>query len=291
MKCSIVAKLVKHDGDCMNISRRCLFKMGSCYIARSSKVPYTGDIPLVPTKPITNDDLHEVPSTSVPTFSHELVSHLESLSLVRFDNEQAVAHLRSAVKAALPLQRVDTTGLEPMYTVWEDQQCFLREDEPEEPLSLSQVIYPLYRRSQSLMMIFMKYRQRLCQRFLMSSSRTWNSLSLVRFDNEQAVAHLRSAVKAALPLQRVDTTGLEPMYTVWEDQQCFLREDEPEEPLSLSQVLSNANPVQDHYFTSPPGNVALEEAAPFDQKLINQWDRLGIEVAPTPKKQKRESDQ
>ncbi|RCN35820.1 aspartyl/glutamyl-tRNA(Asn/Gln) amidotransferase, C subunit [Ancylostoma caninum] len=178
----------------MNISRRCLFKMGSCYIARSSKVPYPGDIPLVPTKPITNDDLHEVPSTSVPTFSHELVSHLESLSLVRFDNEQAVAHLRSAVKAALPLQRVDTTGLEPMYTVWEDQQCFLREDEPEEPLS-------------------------------------------------------------------------------------------------LNQVLSNANPVKDHYFTSPPGNVALEEAAPFDQKLINQWDRLGIEVAPTPKKQKRESDQ
>ncbi|EYC27703.1 hypothetical protein Y032_0008g139 [Ancylostoma ceylanicum] len=175
----------------MNISRRCLFKIGSCYIAHCSKVPYPGDIPLVPTKPVIND-IDEVPSTSVPTFSHELVSHLESLSLVRFDNEQAVAHLRAAVKAAMPLQRVDTTGFDPMYSVWEDQQCFLREDEPEEPLS-------------------------------------------------------------------------------------------------LDQVLSNAHPVQDHYFTSPPGNMALEEAAPFDQKLINQWDRLGIEVAPTPKKQ-RESE-
>lgn len=59
---------------------------------------------------------------------------------------------------------------------------------------------------------------------------------------------------------------------------------------TILQVLANANTVQDHYFTAPPGNVALEEAAPLDETLINQWDRLGIEMAPAPKKQKHESD-
>ncbi|ETN71814.1 aspartyl/glutamyl-tRNA(Asn/Gln) amidotransferase, C subunit [Necator americanus] len=178
----------------MNTSRRCLFKLGSCYITRcNKKVPYPGDLPIVPVKH-DNSSVEEPRSEQVPTFSQELVSHLESLSLVRFDNEQAVVHLRSAVKSAMSLQEVETTDIDPMYTVWEDQQCPLREDEVEKPFS-------------------------------------------------------------------------------------------------LSQVLSNANPVQDNYFTAPPGNVPLEEAAPLDHALISQWDRLGIEVAPVPKKQKCESDQ
>ncbi|VDM84194.1 unnamed protein product [Strongylus vulgaris] len=116
------------------------------------------------------------------------------------------------------------------------------------------------------------------------------SLSLVRFDNEQAVVHLQAAVKTAMALQEVDTTDVEPMYTVWEDQQCPLRDDIPEEPLTLKEVLSNANPTQDNYFVSPPGNVPLEEAAPLDQTLISQWDKLGVEVAPAPKKLKHDAD-
>ncbi|KHJ80545.1 aspartyl/glutamyl-tRNA(Asn/Gln) amidotransferase, C subunit [Oesophagostomum dentatum] len=175
----------------MNITRRCLLAISPCrmYV---DKVPYPGDLPIVPTKPDVSN-VEEVPSDRVPEFPQKLISHLESLSLLRFDSEQSVAHLRSAVRKAMALEQVDTTGVEPMYTVFEDQQCPLREDIPEEPLD-------------------------------------------------------------------------------------------------IKQVLANAKKVQDNYFVTPPGNVPLEEAAPLDLKLINQWDRLGKEVAPTPKTRKRDPE-
>ncbi|KAJ1359684.1 hypothetical protein KIN20_018486, partial [Parelaphostrongylus tenuis] len=79
---------------------------------------------------------------------------------------------------------------------------------------------------------------------------------------------------------------VEMMYTVWEEQDCPLQVDIPEEPLTVKQVLSNAARVQDDYFISPPGNVPLEEAATLDFDLINQWDRIGVPVAPIPKERK-----
>ncbi|KAJ1359672.1 hypothetical protein KIN20_018455 [Parelaphostrongylus tenuis] len=112
------------------------------------------------------------------------------------------------------------------------------------------------------------------------------SLSLFRFDSEQAVAQLKNAVKKASVLREVDRVDVEMMYTVWEEQDCPLQVDIPEEPLTVKQVLSNAARVQDDYFISPPGNVPLEEAATLDFDLINQWDRIGVPVAPIPKERK-----
>ncbi|VDM56996.1 unnamed protein product, partial [Angiostrongylus costaricensis] len=112
------------------------------------------------------------------------------------------------------------------------------------------------------------------------------SHSLFRFHNEQAVAQLRTTVRKASVLRQIDREDVEMMYTVWEKQDCPLQADIPDEPLTVKQVLSNATRVQDDYFVSPQGNVPLEEAATLDLDLINQWDRIGVPVAPMPKEQK-----
>ncbi|VDO66769.1 unnamed protein product [Onchocerca flexuosa] len=44
-----------------------------------------------------------------PVFDKALITHLERLSLVRFSDEQAVLHLKQAVRFANQLKLVDTT--------------------------------------------------------------------------------------------------------------------------------------------------------------------------------------
>ncbi len=51
----------------------------------------------------------------------ELVEHLEKLSLVDFANAEGVKRLEEAIAFAEPLKEVDTTGVEPLYSVLEDQ--------------------------------------------------------------------------------------------------------------------------------------------------------------------------
>ncbi|PAV56416.1 hypothetical protein WR25_18118 [Diploscapter pachys] len=115
-------------------------------------------------------------------------------------------------------------------------------------------------------------------------------LSLVRFSDEQAVASLRESIRIANRLKLVHVEGVEPMHTVWEDQECRLHEDSPEEPLSVEQTLGNAALVQDEYFVTPPGNIPLEHStAPLDLQLINQWDSRGVARPEKPKHRKREN--
>ncbi|KAK5978814.1 Glutamyl-tRNA(Gln) amidotransferase subunit C mitochondrial [Trichostrongylus colubriformis] len=112
------------------------------------------------------------------------------------------------------------------------------------------------------------------------------SLSLLRFDDEQAVALLGTVVKKAKLLQNVDVTNVPAMFTVWEQLECPLNDDIPGEDSSAKQVLSNAAKVQDGYFVSPPGNIPLAEGGSLDHDLINQWDQIGLPRAIKPKKQK-----
>ncbi len=51
----------------------------------------------------------------------ELVEHLENLSLVDFSNTESVQRLEEAIAFAEPLKEVATTGVEPLYSVLEDQ--------------------------------------------------------------------------------------------------------------------------------------------------------------------------
>ncbi|VDK58711.1 unnamed protein product [Anisakis simplex] len=103
-------------------------------------------------------------------------------------------------------------------------------------------------------------------------------LSLVRFSDEEAVAHLRKAVKYANQLKLIDTTGVEPMETVLENLECPLREDKVEQTVSKQEILSNAVELVEDYFVTPPGNIPLEESpAKLDLRKVNEWDWLAMD--------------
>ncbi|MFH4983828.1 hypothetical protein AB6A40_010537 [Gnathostoma spinigerum] len=100
-------------------------------------------------------------------------------------------------------------------------------------------------------------------------------LSLVRFTNEEAVAHLREAVRYANRLLLVETKNVEPLETVLEDIDCPLRDDVVDNPVNKEKVLMNASKLVEDYFVTPPGNIPLEEENKMDMKKINIWDWTG----------------
>jgi Asp-tRNA(Asn)/Glu-tRNA(Gln) amidotransferase C subunit len=51
----------------------------------------------------------------------DLISHLERTSLVDFESEEALRRLRSAIEFSDILFEVDTTGIEPMTSLLDDQ--------------------------------------------------------------------------------------------------------------------------------------------------------------------------
>lgn len=55
----------------------------------------------------------------------------------------------------------------------------------------------------------------------------------------------------------VDTTGVEPMFTVLEDHAVDLREDVADESC-LGIALNNATKVAEEYIVAPPGNIELK---------------------------------
>lgn len=83
-------------------------------------------------------------------------------------------------------------------------------------------------------------------------------LSLVDFANIQGVRRLEDAINFAEPIQDLDTTGVEPMYTVLENEYLNLRADELDKNLpSREDILSNAVLTEEDYFVAPPGNIPL----------------------------------
>uniref|UniRef100_W6NTN1 Glutamyl-tRNA(Gln) amidotransferase subunit C, mitochondrial n=1 Tax=Haemonchus contortus TaxID=6289 RepID=W6NTN1_HAECO len=112
------------------------------------------------------------------------------------------------------------------------------------------------------------------------------SLSLLRFDDEQAVALLGAVVRKAKQLRHVDVENSSTMFTVWEQLECPVNDDVPSEGCLGKKVLSNAARTMDNYFVSPPGNIPLAEAGSLDLDLISQWDKIGLPRAFKPKKQK-----
>ncbi len=50
-----------------------------------------------------------------------MIHHLERLALVDFGNKEGIDRLEAAIAFADQLESVDTTGIEPLYTVLEDR--------------------------------------------------------------------------------------------------------------------------------------------------------------------------
>lgn len=95
-------------------------------------------------------------------------------------------------------------------------------------------------------------------------------ISLVQFNNEVGVKWLTESVKSASQLLAVDTSQVEPLDSVLEDQELWLRADRVTEGNCADDILSNATKVEEGYFVAPPGNVALKKRVKKDFQFGNK---------------------
>ncbi|XP_034667880.1 glutamyl-tRNA(Gln) amidotransferase subunit C, mitochondrial [Drosophila subobscura] len=84
-------------------------------------------------------------------------------------------------------------------------------------------------------------------------------LSLVDLDSEQALATLKSSIQFADKIAHINTDNVRPLYTVLENQQLQLRNDEVTEGDCRVELLKNAKVTDEDYYVSPPGNIPLEQ--------------------------------
>lgn len=82
-------------------------------------------------------------------------------------------------------------------------------------------------------------------------------LSLVDFANREGIRRLEDAIAFADLIHSVDTTGVEPLVTVLEDEGLFVREDCVTDGNIREDILANASVTEEEYFLAPPGNIPL----------------------------------
>ena len=82
-------------------------------------------------------------------------------------------------------------------------------------------------------------------------------ISLVDFANVAGIKRLEEAVKLAEVVTRVDTTGVEPLYSILEEESLRLREDVAEPPDNRKSLMRMATCSEEDYFVAPQGNVPL----------------------------------
>ena len=82
-------------------------------------------------------------------------------------------------------------------------------------------------------------------------------ISLVDFANVAGIKRLEEAIKLAEVVTKVDTTGVEPLYSVLEGETLRLREDVVEPPDNRKQLMSLTSSSEEDYFVAPQGNSPL----------------------------------
>lgn len=74
----------------------------------------------------------------------------------------------------------------------------------------------------------------------------------------EALQTLEESIEFASKILEIDTTNIEPLYFVNEDQSLELREDNITEGKIRDILLENAPITGDECFIAPPGNVPVE---------------------------------
>lgn len=87
-------------------------------------------------------------------------------------------------------------------------------------------------------------------------------LSLVKFDTSEGVQVLEDSINFANKILNVDTEGVEPLYSVLEDEKLYLRSDTVTQGNCQKDVLKNATITEEDYFVAPPGNIPLHDIKP-----------------------------
>jgi len=82
-------------------------------------------------------------------------------------------------------------------------------------------------------------------------------LSMLTFqDDDKYIKFFKSNLKFVDKLSELDTSNVEPMYTVHENAELFMREDHAE-PQMVEGTLQNASEHFEGYFVVPTGNISL----------------------------------
>ncbi|XP_069817364.1 glutamyl-tRNA(Gln) amidotransferase subunit C, mitochondrial [Dendropsophus ebraccatus] len=82
-------------------------------------------------------------------------------------------------------------------------------------------------------------------------------LALVDFRNQEGVERLEKAIRFANQLHNVNTEGVEPLSSVLEDRELYMRGDTVTAGNCAEFLLGNAKTVVEDYFVAPPGNIPL----------------------------------
>jgi aspartyl-tRNA(Asn)/glutamyl-tRNA(Gln) amidotransferase subunit C len=91
-------------------------------------------------------------------------------------------------------------------------------------------------------------------------------ISLVDFANVRGIERLEEAIRLAEVIKTVDTTGVEPMYSIMEDQTLVTRKDIPEPPNCRKQLMDTASVTEEDYFVAPQGNIPLSLQKNYDRE-------------------------
>ena len=90
-------------------------------------------------------------------------------------------------------------------------------------------------------------------------------ISLVDFANVRGIERLEEAIELADIISKVDTTNVEPLYSILEDETLYLRPDVPEPPNNRKELLKLATVSEEDYFVAPQGNVPLSIQKQYDR--------------------------
>lgn len=71
---------------------------------------------------------------------------------------------------------------------------------------------------------------------------------------------LEDSIEFASKILDIDTTDIEPLYTVLEDQPLQLRDDVVTDGNIQADILRNARITEEEYFVAPPGNIPLDQS-------------------------------
>ncbi len=99
------------------------------------------------------------------------------------------------------------------------------------------------------------------------------------FGTTEGIRRLEEAIAFAQPLEDVDTSGVEPMYTVLENESLRLRDDVVTEGNCREVLLANASLIEEDFFIAPPGNIPLKHQTIMDNVEFSP-DKASPRLAP-----------
>merc|ERR1712098_538677 len=91
-------------------------------------------------------------------------------------------------------------------------------------------------------------------------------ISLVDFANVRGIERLEEAIELADIVTKVDTTGVEPLYSILEEETLYLRPDNYVETNSRKELLSLSSMTEEEYYVAPQGNVPLSTQNTYDRE-------------------------